>query len=154
MGKSQRLSDLGQRVALCIKDVAIFSIYRTWRLEFEPANFAFSSWCSSSNVGFQFLKCLAFSHWVLLRLQFALIGTSWKALEAIAAVVTLDMDDGQAHTHPQIWTLPRATKPIKNAGRFKIIAVLLILLRGCFLVQQGQIQRSGFSVSAESPKRT
>lgn len=109
--------------------------------------------CFSCNVGFQFPEFLAFSHWVLLPLRFALIGTSRKALEAIAAVVTLDRGDGQAHTHTRTnLDTPRATKTIKNAGKSKIIAVLLILLMGCFLVQQGQIQRSGFYVSAESPK--
>ena len=145
---------------MCIKDVAILYLYRyiifsTWRLlhEFKPVNFA-SSLCFSCNVGFQFPEFLAFSHWVLLPLRFALIGTSRKALEAIAAVVTLDRGDGQAHTHTYKSGHSEGNKNGKNAGRSKIIAViavLLILLMGCFLVQ-GQIQRSGFYVSAESPK--
>ena len=102
--------------------------------------------CRLSILGF-----LAFPHRVLLRLRFALIGTSWKALEAIAAVVTLDRGDGQAHTLHENLDTPRETKTINHAGRSKITTVPLILLMGCFLVQQGQIQRSGFCVSAESP---
>ena len=105
---------------MCIKDVAILYLYRyiifsTWRLlhEFKPVNFA-SSLCFSCNVGFQFPEFLAFSHWVLLPLRFALIGTSRKALEAIAAVVTLDRGDGQAHTHTRTnLDTPRATKTEK-----------------------------------------
>ena len=79
----------------------------------KPVNFA-SSLCFSCNVGFQFPEFLAFSHWVLLPLRFALIGTSRKALEAIAAVVTLDRGDGQAHTHTRTnLDTPRATKTKK-----------------------------------------